>query len=96
MALNEIVRRSIEKGIRENIEGYKGWNIDHIRGKQIWHYENETDFWYGHLIGSLIALSYTAFKSATTNIPSEEEQQEIWELVQVHSTEIREIVKSWK
>ena len=92
----EMVRKSMEQGMRKNIESYRNWNIDHKRGKQIWHYKNEIDFWYGHMVGSLQALSYIAFKDVLRRLPNDEEQNEIQEMIQVEGTNIRELIKNWK
>ena len=92
----DIVRKSMEKAIRKNIEGYRDWNIDHKRGTQMQHYENEIDFWYGHTVGSLQALSYIAFKNVLGRLPNREEQHEIQEMIQMEGSKIRELVKNWK
>jgi len=94
--LSDIVRVALEKAIRNHISGYKDWNIDHKKGKQMWRYESETDFWYGHVIGTLRILSYTSFKDTMGRLPNKEEEEEIHELIQVHGTEVRKIVENWK
>jgi len=96
MPILDAVRIALEKGIRKAIDDYKGWDIDHRRGKQMWRYDSEIDFWYGHIVGFLMTISYTSFKSTMGRLPNPEEEKEIQELIQVHGTEIREIVRNWK
>lgn len=91
----DVVRQSMEKGIRKNIESYRDWDINHKRGTQMWHYDHEIDFWYGHMVGSLQALSNIAFKDVLGRLPNSEEQNEIQEMIQVEGSKIQDLIKNW-
>jgi len=96
MAFDNDFRNLVQRGIQERINQYKNWDIDHKKSKQMLKYENENDFWYGHILGSILTSTVMIFKNALGRKPTKEEEEEIWELIQIHAKDIREVLKTWK
>ena len=91
----DLVRKIIERETRNQIEQYKNWSLDHKKTKQRFKYENEKDFWYGHILGSLLTLATMAYKNAVGRQPNMDEIEELWEITEIFAKDVREILKTW-
>lgn len=96
MPIEEQLRKEMEKAMIEYIQSYKNWEFDPKRAKQVWRYEHRRDFWHGHIVGSLLAISSMVFRDVEKRTPQVDEIDDIFDLVQLHSSEIKGILNTWK
>jgi len=93
--IEDIIRKAMERGTISQIEGYRNFHIDQQRAKRYFSFDEKSSFWYGMIVGSLIANSRIFYLELTKKEPDEEVWNDIWEIVGLHSQEIKDIISKW-
>jgi len=85
------LRKILQHSIENAIEVFKNNEYDSIlpRAKRKWKFDNDREWLYGYMIGSLESTCYWAFRMKTNEDPTEEEQLELNEILEVYAKDIR-------
>ncbi len=90
MVLTPEFRKMVEEWVKINLE-----TLDYIQKeskvfRQIWKFEHEPDFFYGQTVGRIEGHAQGVFLERFKQKLSLDELNEIKEIIEIHSKEIRE------
>ena len=89
MGLDNNFRRAVEDTIKSWLPLAPIIKQGDPKPQQIWKYEHESDFLYGMLIGEIHGDVHRLFKTIYNRAPSQEEGNEIKEIIESNAKELR-------
>ena len=90
--LQENDRKMLEQIVNDNVEILKVAKNESKVYKQIWKFQNEHDFFYGHTVGRIEGTAIGIFLQRDNKRLSFDDLNEIKEIIELRSKEIRELI----
>ncbi len=96
--LDDELRKLLRYSIESAITIFRNNEYDSIlpREKRKWKFENDHDWLYGYMIGSLESTCHFAFRMKMSIDPNQDEKLELDEIVEVYAKDIREMLSKIK
>jgi len=90
MTLKKEFRQMVEIFVKDRIEILSKAVPESKKYYQIWKFEHEADFFYGHTIGNLEGYAMGIFLAEYNRKLTFDELNEVKEIIETHAKEIRE------
>ncbi len=89
-------RQLARKVIEDSLRVFSQYTSSVSRGKKVWKYDNEFDFVYGYFVGQLNGSIITIIQFMTGREATEEEKDEVDEIIQTYAKDARGIFSKLK
>lgn len=90
MALPNNFRELVEVLVKDRLELLNHAIPESKKYKQIWKFEHESDFFYGHMIGNIEGAATVFFMNEYNRKLTMDEINEVKEIIEVHAKEFRD------
>ncbi len=98
MVVDEHVRKLLDKTIKGAIENYTVGGISNLDNhfRKRWKVENDYEWTYGYIIGTLEGTLRLAYMEYTKREVTSEDSHELTEIIELHAKDIREMLSGLK
>jgi len=90
MVLDPEFRKMVEEFVKISLEALDNIQKESKIFRQIWKFEHEPDFFYGQIVGRIEGHAQGIYFERFKHLLSYDELNEIKEIIEIHSKEMRE------